>query len=90
MTIWNQTSATVDVNYRRIVGTTEMEDPVMTVPPGQRVNVVGLHQAEGKCIRGTLVAILDGRTIATLSQPCRGVEWVITSPEMSVSRVSPS
>ena len=57
MTIWNQTSATVDVKYRRLVGTTEMEDPVMTIPSGQRVTVVGLHQAEGECIRGTLVAV---------------------------------
>ena len=90
MTILNQTSATVDVTYRRIVGTTEMEDPVMTVPSGQRVSVVGLHQAEGECIRGTLVAIQGGRTIATLSQPCRGTEWVITQPEVSPSSGPPS
>jgi hypothetical protein len=85
MTIWNQTSATVDVNYRRTVGTTEIEDLIMTVPSGQRVNAVGPHQAEGECIRGTLVAILDGRTIATLSQPCRGAEWVIKEPEVPPS-----
>jgi hypothetical protein len=90
MTIWNRTSATVEVDYRRVVGTTEMEDPVMTIPSGQRVVVVGLYQAEGECLRGTLVATQDGRTMATLSQPCRGTEWEITQPEVSPSAVPPS
>ena len=90
MTIWNRTSATVDVNYRRIVGTTEMEDLVMTIPSGQRVIIPGLHQAEGECIRGTLLAIQDGRSIATLAQPCRGAAWVITDPAEPLASPSPS
>jgi hypothetical protein len=89
MTIWNRTSATVEVNYRRIVGTVEMADLVMEIPSNQRVIVVSLHQAEGECIRGTLLAIQDGRTIAALSQPCQGAQWVITDPEGSPSSLSP-
>lgn len=85
MTIWNRTSAPIDVNYRRIVGTTEMEDPVMTIASGQRVIIPGLHQAEGECLRGTLIAIQNGRSIATLSQPCRGTAWEITGPLVSLS-----
>jgi hypothetical protein len=89
MTIWNQTSASVVVNYRRIVGTTEMETLVMEIAPNQRVIIPGLHQAEGTCIRGTLLAIQGGRTIATLSQPCERTEWVITDPDASPSSQSP-
>jgi hypothetical protein len=89
MTIWNRTSATVVVNYRRIVGTTEMETLVMEIAPNQRVIVGGLHQTEGRCIRGTLLAIQDGRTIATLSQPCQGVDWVISDAEASPASQSP-
>jgi hypothetical protein len=90
VTIWNRTSASLDVNYRRIVGATEMEDLVMTIPSGQRVIVVGPHQAEGECIRGTLVAMQDGQSIAQLSQPCRGADWVITRPELFPSTEPPS
>ena len=44
----------------------------MTIASGQRVIIPGLHRAEGECLRGTLIAIQNGRSIATLSQPCRG------------------
>ncbi len=80
MTIWNRTAKSVQIEYRRVVGTREQEDPVMEVAPNQRVIVVGLHQAEGACLRGTLLATQDGRTIATLPQPCQGAEWVIPGP----------
>lgn len=77
MTILNLTSKAIRVDYRRVVGAAEMEDLVTEAVPNQRVIIVGLHQAEGKCLRGTLIAIQDGRTIATLAQPCEGTEWVI-------------
>jgi hypothetical protein len=86
MTIWNRTSAAVEVDYR-LEGTTAKGDSVATIAPGQRVDVFGLYVAGGDCIRGTLVATQDGREIGELPQPCRGTEWEITSPEMSVSTV---
>jgi hypothetical protein len=85
MTIWNRTAASVTVNYRRVVGTTEMESLVMEISSGQRVIIPGLHQAEGDCIRGTLIAIQTGRTIATLSKPCQGAAWEITGPDATSS-----
>ncbi len=76
MTVLNQTSTTIQVKYRHQVGTVQSEDPVKDAGPGQRVTLF-LHQAEPGCLHGTLLAVQDGRTIATLSQPCEGTEWVV-------------
>lgn len=78
MYIWNRTSAAVDVSYRRDIGGVETEDDVVHVAPNQRVLVIGLHQTEGPCLRGTVIAVHGERTVATLAQPCEGVEWIIT------------
>ena len=83
MMIRNQTSASVEIIYRRPMGPTnvEVEDTLVDVGPSQGVTVIGPHQTEGPCLRGTLIAVQDGREIASLSQPCEGVEWVITPPD---------
>jgi hypothetical protein len=81
MRIWNRSSADVQVSYRRDIGGREVEDPVIEIGPNQGVSVIGLHQTEGDCLRGTLIATQAGRTLATLSQPCEGAEWVITPPD---------
>lgn len=90
ITIWNQTPKAVRVDYRRVVGTRERQDLVMEIAPNQRVTVVGLHQAEGTCLRGTLIAIQDGGTIATLAQPCEGTEWVIPAATSNPNNESSS
>ena len=45
--------------------------------------ILFLHQAEPGCLQGTLLAVQDGRTIATLSQPCEGTEWVVPAEASS-------
>ncbi len=84
MTVLNQTSKTIQINYRHQTGTgtVEKEDPVKDAGPGQRV-ILFLHQAEPGCLQGTLLAVQDGRTIATLSQPCEGTEWVVPAEASS-------
>ncbi len=83
MMIWNKTSADIDVSYRRAMGNEGVmaEDFVQNVGANRRVTVIGLHQTEGPCLRGTLIAVQGERTIATLSQACEGTEWVVTLPE---------
>jgi hypothetical protein len=83
MTISNETSEPVDVFYRRQMGPTPnvVEDLVVEIGPNRSLSVIGLHQTEGPCLRGTLIAVQDGREIATLAQPCEGDEWVITPPD---------
>ncbi len=83
MTIRNETSAPIDIIYRRPMGPTnvEAEDVVAQVGADQGLTVIGLHQTEGPCLRGTLIAVQDGREIATLSQACEGAEWVIGPPD---------
>jgi hypothetical protein len=80
MTVLNQTSKTIQINYRHQVwigtDTVDKEDAVKDAGPGQRV-ILFLHRAEPGCLHGTLRAVQDGRTIAALSQPCEGTEWVI-------------
>lgn len=78
MQIWNQTSQAIDVIYRRQIGGVETDDDVVRVAPNQRVTVIGLHQTEGRCIRGTVIALHGDRIIATLAQPCEGTEWLVT------------
>lgn len=83
MTITNETSEPVQVIYRRQMGPTPnvVDDLVAEVGASQGQTIIGLHQTEAPCLRGTLVAIQDGREIATLSQPCEGDDWVITIPD---------
>lgn len=83
MTITNDTSGAVEVIYRRQVGPTPnlVDDRVAEIGPNQGQTVIGLHQTEGPCLRGTLVALQGGREIARLSQPCEGHEWVITTSD---------
>jgi hypothetical protein len=83
MTISNETSEPVDVFYRRQMGPTPnlVEELVVEMGANRSLSVIGLHQTEGPCLRGTLIAVQDGREIATLAQPCEGDEWVITPPD---------
>jgi hypothetical protein len=77
MMISNQTAAPVDVIYRRDIGGVETDAEAAHIGANQAITVIGLHQTEGPCLRGTLIALQDGREIATLSEPCEGTEWVI-------------
>lgn len=83
MMIWNQTDASIEVYYRRAMGPTDevVESLVQEVGANEGVTVIGLHQTEGPCLRGSLVAIQAESEIATLSQPCEGAEWFVTSPD---------
>ena len=81
MQIWNQTSEAIQVVYRRPMGGVDVDDDVVRVGPNQRLTVIGLHQTEGRCLRGTLIALRGHKVVATVAQPCEGATWVVADEQ---------
>lgn len=79
MTVVNQTGNPVVVT---IVGELDQyEELPMTLSGGGGIGLVAgpFHGAE-PCMRGSLVATQDGKTIATNDHPCPGSRWEIFGP----------
>lgn len=84
MDIRNDTDTTIDVVYRRPIGGVQTDEEVMQIEPRRSVTVIGLHQTESRrCLRGTVIAMDGERIVATIDQPCEGIEWVVTDPASS-------
>ena len=76
-------SKAVEIHHSRLVGTVYKDDLIIEIAANQRAVVRGLGLAKGECLRGTLIVIQDGRSIAAFGQPCDGTEWVIPAASAS-------
>ncbi len=86
MTIINRTTGPVDLTLHYTLSSgADSPDFVMTVQAGATQQMSGPFGGGGQCVTADLVATQNGRTIATVENPCEGSRWEIDPEAASPS-----
>jgi hypothetical protein len=83
MLIRNGTQDQIKVTYQ--TSGPEAVIDVAELSPGESILSPVNFTSEGQCLRGKLVATVQGATIAELQKPCRDDTWVVSSTPPSTN-----